>query len=385
MHIATTLFILITACLLFFCTSVASAAGYVSADKTEVYKTIGEIKLKLHIFTPADHQASNKTPAIVFFHGGGWQRGHYYNYFHHAQHLKDRGMVCFVVEYRLKDKHNNEPIDCLKDAKSAMRFVRANAVKYGIDPNMIATCGASAGGQLAFMCSRADGINDENDDLSISPAPNLSWLHVPVLNTGPEGFSHSWVKKYWEAFSPHHNITEKSPPTFICIGDKDSVTPLPIAEKFIAEMKAQNVVCTIKVYPDGEHAVLNRREFPVNFYDHLIAGDEFLHQYGYIKEPLSTELRSWLRIKGGAQIIDVRSKAEFDAGHLDNAQFMPHEQIKELIAKTEIKKDDHIVLYCKSGGRSGTALETLKALGYTNAINAGGYEAMKKSKPTEYK
>ena len=371
--------------LLFYCMTVASAADHVRADRADVYKTIGDIKLKIHIFEAAGQQAADKTPAIVFFHGGGWQRGHYYHYFNYAQRFKDRGMTCFVIEYRLKDTHKNEPIDCLKDAKSAMRFIRANAETYGIDPNKIASCGASAGGQLAFMCSRADGINDEQDDLAISPAPNLSWLHVPVLNTGPEGFSHRWVRKYWEQFSPHHNITEKSQPTLICIGDKDTVTPIPIAEKFVAEMKIKNVACTLKVYPGGEHNVFNKRKFPANFYDLLIAGDAFLHEHGYLKEPLSTELASWYRIMGGAHIIDVRSKAEFDGGHLKHAQHMPHTNIADLIAKTEINKSDHIVLYCKSGGRSGAALETLKQLGYSNAINAGGYEAMKQAKPIEYK
>ena len=373
--------------LLFFLTSSLhlAAAEWIRADQSLVYKRVGAAELSLHIFFPNGAVPKQAVPGIVFFHGGGWQRGHVYSYYPHAQHLKDRGMVAVVAEYRLKDTHKNQPIDCVKDAKSAMRYVRAHANELGIISEQIAAAGASAGGQLAFICSKNDGINDDNDDLTVSSAPNALWLHVPVLNTGPGGFSHNWVKKYWQDFSPHHNINQATPPILINIGDKDTVTPLPIAQQFVEAMHAAKRPCQLRLYPDGAHNVFSRSKFPQNFYDALIAGDDFLHQHGFLAQALSREQRGWLRIQGGATLIDVRSQSEYDEGHFEQALLMPHTEIAKLISKTTINKDAHIILYCRSGGRAGTAEKTLRDLGYTNVFNAGGYADLKKIKPVTYK
>lgn len=72
--------------------------------------------------------------------------------------------------------------------------------------------------------------------------------------------------------------------------------------------------------------------------------------------------------------IDVRSAAEYQQGHIEGALLMPHDRIAKLIAKADLAKDTDIILYCRSGRRAGIAEETLRALGYTNITNAGGYE-----------
>lgn len=77
-------------------------------------------------------------------------------------------------------------------------------------------------------------------------------------------------------------------------------------------------------------------------------------------------------------IIDVRSKAEWDSGHLEQAILIPHTEIGEKIAGVTEDKSAKIVLYCKVGGRAGLAKETLETLGYTNVENAGGFDDIKK-------
>ncbi len=86
-----------------------------------------------------------------------------------------------------------------------------------------------------------------------------------------------------------------------------------------------------------------------------------------------------------ATLIDVRSAAEFKAGHLKNAINIPHTEIGEKIAKHVTQKDEKIVLYCRKGGRAEKALKALKKLGYTKVTNAGGYEDIKKKKEEEVK
>jgi len=72
--------------------------------------------------------------------------------------------------------------------------------------------------------------------------------------------------------------------------------------------------------------------------------------------------------------IDVRTADEFNAGHLKAASHIPYEEIAARISEVTQDKNDVIRLYCRSGRRSGVAMETLQALGFKNAVNEGGYE-----------
>lgn len=76
-------------------------------------------------------------------------------------------------------------------------------------------------------------------------------------------------------------------------------------------------------------------------------------------------------------IIDVRSKEEWDSGHLNQAVHIPHTEIAAKIGDHALSKDAKIVLYCKSGGRAGKAKETLEELGFIDVENAGGYDDIK--------
>ena len=76
--------------------------------------------------------------------------------------------------------------------------------------------------------------------------------------------------------------------------------------------------------------------------------------------------------------IDVRSKEEFDSGHLQNALHIPHEEIGGKIAQLVPNKSAKINLYCRSGRRAEIAKKTLTDLGYQNVVNQGGYEDLSK-------
>ena len=76
----------------------------------------------------------------------------------------------------------------------------------------------------------------------------------------------------------------------------------------------------------------------------------------------------------GKYVIDVRSRGEWDHGHIEGAIWIPHEQIADRVLAVLPRRDAPIALYCGSGVRSGKALETLKAMGYRNLENLGGLE-----------
>ncbi|WP_394129825.1 rhodanese-like domain-containing protein [Shewanella maritima] len=90
---------------------------------------------------------------------------------------------------------------------------------------------------------------------------------------------------------------------------------------------------------------------------------------------------AWQKINQGAQIIDVRTQQEFDAGHLPGAINIPFERIVTELAKLNIDKGQNIVLYCRSGRRSGIAHEELVKAGYTDTYNGGGLQYLSVTKP----
>ena len=82
-------------------------------------------------------------------------------------------------------------------------------------------------------------------------------------------------------------------------------------------------------------------------------------------------------ISRGALVVDVRSKSEFDSGHLDGALHIPHSEIENNLSLFGDEKDREIVVYCRSGKRSGMAKTTLDKNGYTKVTNGGGYSSLK--------
>ena len=77
-------------------------------------------------------------------------------------------------------------------------------------------------------------------------------------------------------------------------------------------------------------------------------------------------------------VIDVRTAAEFQSSHVQGALNLPHDSISQDIFKAKVAKDDHVILYCRSGRRSDIALGTLKGLGFSNVENYGGLEQAQK-------
>ena len=91
-------------------------------SKKVAYKTIGDIKLHLHIFRPAD-KGSN-APAIVFFFGGGWKGGTPGQFEQQCRYLASRGMMAMTAEYRIRNLHGTLATACVEDGKSAVWFAK---------------------------------------------------------------------------------------------------------------------------------------------------------------------------------------------------------------------------------------------------------------------
>ena len=112
--------------------------------RAEVYRSTEQIDLSAWIYVPGGHCADTGCPAIVFFFGGGWNGGSPGQFRSQAEHLAERGMVAIVVDYRVKSRQGTLANIAVSDAKAAIRWVRVNAGRLGIDPQRIAAGGGSA-------------------------------------------------------------------------------------------------------------------------------------------------------------------------------------------------------------------------------------------------
>lgn len=83
-------------------------------------------------------------------------------------------------------------------------------------------------------------------------------------------------------------------------------------------------------------------------------------------------------IDGNSILIDVRTDNEYRLGHLENAINIPYNDIRDKIREYVTDENERIIVYCRSGRRSGIAEKTLREMGYPNVINAGSYEVLKK-------
>ena len=94
----------------------------------------------------------------------------------------------------------------------------------------------------------------------------------------------------------------------------------------------------------------------------------------------SVEERAWQKIRAGALLVDVRTPGEYVQGHLEDALNIPFDQIEDRLAELGEDNDREIVIYCRSGRRSGIAEVTLRKLEFKNLFNAGGYQQLLRAK-----
>ncbi|MFK7926295.1 MAG: alpha/beta hydrolase [Bacteroidia bacterium] len=256
------------------------------AQETFLYKEIDSVELYLEVYAPPQQDTSLDYPAMVFYFGGGWKSGDRNHFLPHAKYFAQRGIVCFLADYRIKNKHQANPFESLMDAKSAIRYIRANASLFHIDPNKIIASGGSAGGHLATATAMIDAYDDPTDDLQVSCVPNALVLFNPVFDNGPGGYGYERVGAAYKDFSPLHNIEVGAPPTIVFLGTNDRLIPVETAHYFTKVMEKVGSRCELKLYEGGKHGFFNYKFFE-NYQQTIEEADAFLQSLGYLgAEPL---------------------------------------------------------------------------------------------------
>jgi acetyl esterase/lipase len=251
-----------------------------------LYKQNDTTNLFMEIYYPEAIDTSIKSPAMVFYFGGGWNGGSINQFKPHAKYFSKRGIVCFLIDYRVKKRQQTTPFESLKDAKSAIRYIREHADKFNIDTSKIVAAGGSAGGHLAAATALIDDYNENSDDMSISSKPNALVLFNPVIDNGPGGYGYDRIGDAYKSFSPLHNIKSGAPPTIIFLGTNDDLIPVETVKYYQTVMRKVESRCELRLYEGEAHGFFNYNNF--EYYKKTISeGDKFLQSLGYLKkEPL---------------------------------------------------------------------------------------------------
>jgi len=261
-------------------TALAVAASFASAQSHLVDVVYGHkmgVALTMDVFTPAKPNHI----AVAFMVSGGWVSNHQNINPMLAKIFTDKGITVFEVVHGSQPKFQMPEI--LSDVNRSIRFIRANAAKYGIDPNKIGVSGASAGGHLSLMLGAygAPGNPNSNDpvDRASSDVNAIACFYPPtdMLNwgsTGTAAMDQPLLRVFWPAFgitaqtpkeklaemskqySPIYGVTAKFPPTLIFHGDADKLVPLQQSEIFIEKLKGLGVPCKLVVKKGAGHGYI---------------------------------------------------------------------------------------------------------------------------------
>jgi acetyl esterase/lipase len=248
-------------------TKVRYGQGLQCADGERTKSGCKPMDLLLDIISPASKMNTALRPAYIIMHGGGWIGGgipldHPDGWTEaSSMFFASRGFVCFIINYRLQKDNGTYPKDwplvnrpvpgshtglpaaeypATRDLKAAIRFVRANSEKYGVDPSRIAIAGGSAGS----ISSIAAGVVDEDDYKTelLADDPTLASTHLNTSSKVQCVVSH-WGAGYGEmivqAADPTNRsrYTNKAAPVIEFHGDKD--TTVPFADALAVEAAYQ--------------------------------------------------------------------------------------------------------------------------------------------------
>ena len=199
------------------------------------YANVDGQLLKLDLYVP--EKTDRKPPLLVWIHGGGWTKGSKSQFNPIFVRLTEEGYAAASIDYRLEGltSHPKQIHDC----KGAIRWLRANADKYGYDVTRIGVGGGSAGGHLVLLLGLSSGIEEIEGDVG-GNLNQSSQVHAVVDLFGPSAldlfakksdhFRNNIAPELLKSASPVTYLTKDDPPLLIFHGDNDQLVPLSQSE-----------------------------------------------------------------------------------------------------------------------------------------------------------
>jgi acetyl esterase/lipase len=257
---------------------------------------LGSSSNDIPTLTPYLPDPTNATgAAMVICPGGGYQHLAPHEGNDYALWLNQHGVTCFVLKYRLGSNGYHYPAE-FQDVTRAMRWVRAHASDYQIDPHRIGIMGSSAGGHLsATLLTHFDAGNKDSKDPveQQSSRPDLGILCYAVI-TMEEPYVHKGSRDNLlgknpspvlvELLSNELQVTTNTPPCFMWTTFEDKTVPMENTMLFAAALRKNSVPFALHVYEKGRHG-LGLDDKPPFAHPHPWANDclFWLEQRGYAK------------------------------------------------------------------------------------------------------
>jgi len=257
----------------------AQSTEGISITKDIVYGRVQDVDLKLDMAKPPTEKATY--PALIFFHGGGWQQGDKSHMHRWLKKFASDGYVTVSVGYRFAPAFKWP--SQVEDAKTAVRFLRAHAQQFNIDPNRIGAMGESAGGYLALMLGftdPTDGLEGEGGYQSFSSSVQAvvsfysatdftgrSWHLSPALEAEIQRYYNKSLPEVMADFTGAKDtedpilkkisvlpyVDKNDPPVLMFHGDSDPYSPVERAQKFEQALAQAGVSHELIIVKGGGH------------------------------------------------------------------------------------------------------------------------------------
>lgn len=245
----------------------ASSQNQPPVENDVVYGEAGGQKLLLDVYQPTV-EGKNR-PAIILVHGGGWSGGDKKEFADLGKGLAGQGYVAFSIDYRLATAEANKYPAQLDDTQRAVRWIRANADKYGVDPKRLGAVGDSAGGHLVALL----GTRDTRDNSDLALAHYSSRVQCVVDMFGPTDFTAqeplspvgmsilvNFLGKtpqaapdLYRAASPINYVDKTSAPFLIFHGTADPLVPIAQSQRLYDALRKAGVEATFVKFEGEGH------------------------------------------------------------------------------------------------------------------------------------
>jgi len=238
------------------------------------YARYGERAMQLDLWRPKS--AAQPLPAIVCIHGGGWFQGERGSMANLAQALAAKGYVTVTISYRLSGEAKFPA--AIQDCKAAVRFLRANAAKFGINSDAIGVTGLSAGGHLAALLATSGGVKELEGEggnaeqssavqacLAMGAQSDLESERIRVLASAPNnphyrpflGGTMEEIPQTYALASPRHHLDKSDPPLLFMSGELDEASTH--ADEARADLEKLGIPTGYTMIPQAPHAFLGKQ------------------------------------------------------------------------------------------------------------------------------
>jgi acetyl esterase/lipase len=248
------------------------------------YKTTPQGDLRMNLYFPSGWRKADRRPVIIFFFGGSCATGSPEQFASTAEYFATRGLVAASAEYRIESIHHTRPQECAEDGKSAIRWLRMNAHRLGIDRTRVIAGGGSAGATIAAFAAYSSAFEPEDEDASEPCKPDALVLINPAFDFPDRGLTPEQAeaaKSAVGAFIKSWKITKGGPPAILFFGTEDLLQEK--AREFARQLTAAGTRAEFYIAEGQRHGFFNRDHSSPWHIVVLRQIDLFLGSLGYLQ------------------------------------------------------------------------------------------------------